>query len=137
MNSQTASLKSLPATNETEKMLVSAYAEKQRFRYETDLVKFKNQLLNRGMRIVEKEYAAWYEKLQNMGAGSIVYGRGHTPTRFKWNYNLKKYAQSTAPQKSTEKRAPKDLTKHVTMNIHLTLHPDDVRALVELVRTMR
>jgi hypothetical protein len=69
-------------------------SERIRFRHQTNLNKFRNDLLSAGHKIVEKEYIETFQKLDQLGVGSLIIGRRGKPNRFLWNYNLKDVAKS-------------------------------------------
>lgn len=95
MNTETLDVIKLVAQETpTAHIVFNSLARRQRFRYETNLNKMKNILLNSGEKIVEDEFRALFRKLQDYGVGAIIYGRGSNPDKFKWNYNLRDLAKA-------------------------------------------
>ena len=80
--------------NETAKNVFDTFANRLRFRRHTNLDRLQFDLIHKGKKIVPEEFQTLFQKLQEMGIGSIVNGRGNNPTRFVWNYNLKAVAKS-------------------------------------------
>lgn len=123
MNTETLEIIKLVATETpTAKIVFNSLARRQRFRYETNLNKMKNLLLNRGEKIVEAEYRTLFRKLQDYGVGSIIYGRGSNPNKFKWNYNLRELAKAaTGKELKAEDIREIGVTHRVTRRKPLTI----------------
>lgn len=68
-------------------------AIRQRARNFTSMGKIKNQLLQMGETVVDKDYKTFWKDLENAGAGSIILGRRGRETRFEWSYSLKDVAK--------------------------------------------
>lgn len=87
-------IKEVAQTTPTSKVVFEALSKRVRFRDQTDLNKFRNDLLGEGQKIVDDEYMETFKKLQQLGVGILKLGRGNKPNRFKWNYNLKQVAKA-------------------------------------------
>lgn len=72
-----------------------ALAERQRLRHFSDVSRMRTQLIRAGKQIVEKDYMAFWEGLQSIGAGTLVFPRTkNKPIIFQWHYNLKSIAKA-------------------------------------------
>lgn len=152
-------IKSIANQSPTSKIVFNNLSKRLRFRRGTNLSKFHVQLINAGEKIVEDEYMDTFKKLQTLGVGSLIFGRGGKPNRFKWNYNLKDVAKAAfsaqkvemvelqrkpgRPVKVVEKRAisPKVDTKpskvSITLEISSNSRPEDITALLDLAKQLR
>lgn len=150
-------IKSVAEKSQTSKIVFDTLSKRLRFRRETNLDKFHNQLINEGEKIVEDEYLDTFKQLQKLGIGALVHGRGNRPTRFKWNYNLKDVAKSAfsdekidfatlekkvVPKVSTKRSiSPKVDTKpsslSITLEISSNSRPEDITALLDLAKQLK
>lgn len=87
-------VKTVFESNHTAGTIRDVLSKRIRFRHQTNLNKFRNDLLSAGHKIVEKEYIETFQKLDQLGVGSLIIGRRGKPNRFLWNYNLKDVAKS-------------------------------------------
>lgn len=146
----------------TSKAVFDSWIQRQRFSQKTNLDKFKVDLLNQGEKIVDEEFQKTFKRLEDLGIGSIIHGRGKNPARFVWNYNLKDVAQMSMGNLSAEKVAelpvskkkikrklltpkksvgrPKKIEKsptiRVTFDIPGNSDPQEIAALLDLVASM-
>lgn len=81
--------------NQTSKDVFSALRERVRFTRRTNMDKFESDLLGQGFKIESRQYFDIFKKLEDAGAGRIVFGRKGNPTRFTWNYDLKDVARAS------------------------------------------
>lgn len=104
---QVNDIQKLANENETAKSILTHFASRERFRRETDMNRFQSVLLRTGSKVVEKDYHETFKRFQELGLGSIVYGRGNNPTRFVWNYDLKTVGKAAVGQQDTVQELPK------------------------------
>lgn len=95
-------LKNVAALNNTSKVVFDTLSKRVRFRRQTNLTNFHNDLMNKGEKIVESEFMDAFKALQILGVGSLIFGRNGKPNRFKWNYNLKDVAKVALNQDEAE-----------------------------------
>lgn len=96
------SLKTIANTSGTAKAVFNTLSERERYRDELNLRKFKNDLMNKGEKIVQDEFMEIFQLLQDLGVGALIIGRRGKPNRFKWNYNLKEVAKAATSSKSMQ-----------------------------------
>ncbi len=82
-------LSQVASLSKTAQILINDLSERQRYRHRTDLRKMFTALESEHKNVDKKEFMEAFKMLQDLGIGSIVHGRGTTPTRFLWNYNLR------------------------------------------------
>lgn len=87
-------LKKVASSSHTAQVVALSLAMRERLRHTSDITRTKNALIRSGERIVESDYEQFWEDLQAIGAGSIIYGRNGKQDRFKWHYSLKKVAEA-------------------------------------------
>lgn len=73
-------------------------SERERFRRYTNLDLYRQQLIRKGVKVVTQEYFDTFKKLEEIGAGKIVYGRKGNPHRFEWHFSLKDIAKGAKGQ---------------------------------------
>lgn len=157
-------IKTIANSSPTSKVVFNALSERERYRDQLDLRKFKNDLMNKGEKIVQDEYIETFKMLEQLGVGSLIIGRKGKPNRFKWNYNLKDVAKASMNNEVKEFKAiaqPIITTKRprgrprknqsilnavstkatnqpisITINLPADSNPADVAALLSLVKGM-
>lgn len=157
-------IQSIANESSTSKAIFSALSERERYRTRLNLKKFRYDLINKGEKIVEDEYLATFKRLQDLGIGALVIGRKGKPNRFLWHYNLKDVATASSGKSNVELRTldkmkkpvgrprgrPRKnqsivtgavLKKHhepisITINLSPNVSPEDIGALLALVRDM-
>lgn len=156
-------IKSVANSSVTSKAIFNALSERERYRDQLDLRKFKNDLMNKGEKIVQDEYLETFKMLEDLGVGSLIIGRKGKPNRFKWNYNLKDVAKAsmnnqtqikTIAQSVTVSKRPRGRPRKnqsllnavsvkktnepisITINLPADSNPADVAALLSLVKDM-
>jgi hypothetical protein len=63
---------------------------RDRTRKVTDLRQLQYKLLDDGAKLTKEGVMRVFQQLQDEGIGSLIIGRKGNPTRFKWNYSIKK-----------------------------------------------
>jgi hypothetical protein len=80
-------------TDKNEEFLRLAYyaANRQRNRVSTDIRQMRKNLMadEPGLVIDPKKWIMAFQRMEQLGMGSLVIGRNGKATRFKWNYSLK------------------------------------------------
>lgn len=89
-----ASLQQVANSSVTSKAIFNALSERERYRDELNLRKFKRDLTKKGEKIVADEYLETFKMLQDLGVGALVIGRRGKPNRFIWDYDLKAVAKN-------------------------------------------
>ncbi len=87
--------------SKTAAILIDEFASRERHRGRSDLRKMFNALKEEHAEVNKDDFMRVFEELQKLGLGSIIIGRGTSPTRFVWNYNLKEIglaAQGRIPE---------------------------------------
>lgn len=79
--------------NQLEKTVYEMLADRQRINNKTNLDQFFVYLRGRVPNATDSDLMSVFKSLEELGYGSIVYGRGGNPTRFLWNYNLSDVAR--------------------------------------------
>lgn len=74
---------------ETAMAILKSLAERKRVSSTTAVDKLYYQLLKDGKKVVKQDFIQFFKDIEQLGYGSIVYGRGKNPTRFRWYYSLK------------------------------------------------
>lgn len=65
-------------------------AGRQRLRHFSDVNRMRVNLIRSGKQIVEKDYMTFWQGLEGMGIGTLIYPRSkNKPVRFEWHYSLK------------------------------------------------
>lgn len=96
-------IQTLAKENPTADSLLLTLAERGRNRGDTDIQRYRLLLLRKGVKVVEADYLAAWKKLEEIGAGSIIYGRKNKSNRFKWNYSLRAVGLAAHPATKVEK----------------------------------
>lgn len=78
-------LKQVVNQSEATKAIFKALGKRVRFRRHTNIQFFQYQLQT----VSKEEIITTFKRLQELGLGVVVYGRGKNPDKFIWNYNLK------------------------------------------------
>jgi hypothetical protein len=106
-------LSELSKSNETATALFTEFANRKRFRWETDLRLQAAKLANKGYKVVDTDYLETWKQLETMGLGSIVYGRNGNSDRFKWRYSLKEVGKAAIAPESVGEMQPMEEKKVV------------------------
>jgi hypothetical protein len=75
--------------NETAQQIAKTLASRERISHETDVERFKTVLVREGFKVVPEDFDKFFKDMESLGLGSLIYGRGKNPTRFRWYYSLK------------------------------------------------
>lgn len=94
MQKQTELTKVIQA-NSTSKAAFKVLSQRLRFGKHTDLGKLKREIKESSGNLNQTEFLSLFKKLEKLGYGAIVIGRGGRSTRFAWNYNLGKVLQAS------------------------------------------
>lgn len=86
-------LKQVTNSSKTAIKATMALGLRQRARAYTVLAQFKDQLIEMGEKIVDRDYMDYWRGLEAAGAGSLVVGRHGKPTRFEWYYSCREIAK--------------------------------------------
>lgn len=70
-------------------------AARQRLRHYSDVTRTRIKLVREGKQIVEKDYMAFWQGLEKLSIGTLIYPRKKSnPVRFEWHYSLKSVAKA-------------------------------------------
>lgn len=70
-------------------------AARQRLRHYSDVTRTRIKLVREGKQIVEKDYMAFWQGLEKLSIGTLIYPRKKSnPIKFEWHYSLKAVAKS-------------------------------------------
>jgi len=110
MNSE--KLKALTNTSHTAVVTMLMLALRERARGYSNITLAKQQLVSMGEKVVDEDFQKFWKDLQDLGIGTIVYGRRGGPDKFQWYYSLKSIAKVAIEGKENEvrelaKRVPK------------------------------
>lgn len=101
-------LTQIAQANETSKNIFEVFSTRERFRRETDLRRLQRTMLEAGKKVVDDEFINLFNKLQDIGVGTLIIGRGNKMTRFKWHYNLRDVAKAALTNKKVPAAAKLD-----------------------------
>ena len=87
-------LKEVIHFSETAETVANALFMRQRMRNFTIIQNLKYELLNEGHRIIESDFDKFWEELERVGMGVIVYNQSSRRNRFEWYYNLRYIIQA-------------------------------------------
>jgi hypothetical protein len=79
--------------NEAAVAAFNTFAERQRFRSNTNLVRFHRELEEKHGKVDEGQLLEVFKALEQAGAGSLILNRKPYKTRFAWNYSLRDVAK--------------------------------------------
>lgn len=105
-------IKDVAGSNPTSRGIFSNLADRQRIRRYTDLDRFRVNLLQKGVKLIDDDYFDTFSKLEDMGLGKIQYGIKNKPNKFIWYYSLIDVAKVgldksvSEPGKIREEHAP-------------------------------
>jgi hypothetical protein len=75
--------------NETAKQIVNVLASRERISQDTDIKRFQTVMRRNGFKIIPEEFEGFFKSLEEIGVGSVVYGKRKTPKKFQWYYSLR------------------------------------------------
>lgn len=126
-------LKQVVNESEASKAIFRALSKRLRFRRHTNIQFFQYQLQT----VSKEEILSTFKRLQTLGLGLVVYGRGKNPDKFLWYYNLKDISQLAQGKKTldqcqrfasvTQQDAPE-------LNLVKGLKRDRVEALIKMLQ---
>lgn len=88
------SLLEIASANKTAENIFEMFSSRQRMRFETDLTRFRINLITEKGNLNDKDFYDTFKKLSDLGVCDIVAGKKGLPTRVKWRYNLLDVANS-------------------------------------------
>jgi hypothetical protein len=94
-----SSIRSIAKDSEESQTIFNSLAERKRTRKITDLRQLQYKLLDEGAKLTKEDVMKTFKALEDAGVGSIIIGRKGKPTRFKWNYSIKRVAKAGVPTK--------------------------------------
>jgi hypothetical protein len=89
-----SSIRSIAKDSEESQTIFNSLAKRKRTRRITDLRQLQYKLSNEGEKITREGVMRTFQALQDAGVGSVIIGRKGKPTRFKWDYSVKRVAQA-------------------------------------------
>lgn len=122
----------IAAQNETAKNVFEVFRARERFRKETNLSRLQRTLLEEGKKVVDDEFIGLFQKLQDLGIGTLVVGRGK-PTRFKWHYNLRDVAKAASTNKPVPVKAKVAVAAPAKAPETVTLTIEQLEVLIDRV----
>lgn len=127
--------------NVTSKAIFEELMTRERSRAQINLRKFRYDMLSKGKHVDDESFIEVFKKLHTLGIGTVVNGRNGKPTRFVWNYKLKKVAEAGTSKEhhivDIKKQAPvrtTDKMVSITFDIPLDTRAEDLAALISLAR---
>lgn len=87
------SLKNITYSSPTAQVVMTHLASRIRARPNTELHRLKVELRRAGFAIVEQDFDEMWPRLEQLGLGVVVKGRGGNSDRFLWHYDLKQVAK--------------------------------------------
>lgn len=90
----TDAIKSVAHSNETASAIFLLLSQKKRGRKILNLDLIKSKLLGMGVVFDQKEFDSTFAKLQDLEIGTIIHGRGGSPSFFVLNYDLRKVVET-------------------------------------------
>jgi hypothetical protein len=118
-------LKSIAHENQNSEVIFKYLRERQRTRPVMDLRQVLYKICNEtGDLLKMEDVMHTFRRLQDIGVGSIIIGRGSRPNRFKWNYSI----QQISKLAGEDRRAKKSKSQIETpiIPIHRTKRATDV-----------
>ena len=91
-----AQLRNIAKENKQSKTIFSALASRKRTRKITDLRQFQYKLLDEGAKLSKEDVLHTFKRLEKAGVGTLIIGRKNKPTRFEWNYSIKRVAKAAS-----------------------------------------
>lgn len=134
-----SSLKQVAQLNDASVALFTEFAERKRFRRNVNLKRLRRELSQKFGDINSQQLLETFKQMQNLGLGSIIYGRGGKSTQFLWNFDLKDVAKAAKGEikaadlvplrpliqkrRKYQNRAPKSTQVVPTTNFEVLLVP--------------
>lgn len=106
-------LAAIAKENETAKNVFEIFSNRERYRRETNLKRLQRYMHEEGKKVNESEFMDLFKKLQDLGIGTIVVGRGTKNNRFKWHYNLRDVARAAYANKKLSPKSKLEAAKQV------------------------
>lgn len=75
-------------SSQTSKTIIKVLSNRERFSRKTDLSKLKREIKEAAGNLNQTEFLNFFKKLETLGYGSIIQGRGTNPSRFLWSYSI-------------------------------------------------
>lgn len=123
---------------ETAKNVFALFQARERFRRETNLGRLHRTLIEDGKKVVDEELVILFKKLEALGIGTLVIGRGNRFSRFKWHYNLKDVAKAAKADKKLPSKAkitdlppPRSTQRATAMPMQVVMTADQLEALIQ------
>lgn len=95
-------LKQVGTSSHTAGAVLLSLAIRDRLRHSVNLAKIKDDLVRSGEKIVDSEYKQTWKDLQDLGMGSLVYGRGGNPDRFDFHRDLRAVGKAAVEGTDTQ-----------------------------------
>jgi hypothetical protein len=92
---QASAVKELAKSSDTAEAILLYFATRDRHTNKTDFQRHKMALRREGFKIVDADYEAAMKKMEEIGAGRVVWprGRSQNPPRFDWSVNMKAFGR--------------------------------------------
>lgn len=107
-------------------------ALRTRLRGYSDIGRIKQALIRAGEKIVDADYMAYWKGMQDIDAGSIIYGRRGRPDKFQWHYSLKKIAK--AAMDGSDEKAERVVQAKASLKAKVKLKPKTKVVAKEIVK---
>lgn len=75
--------------NETAREALHWMAVRERSFDKIEIPRFKQQLLNRGVKVVDEHLIGMFQKLDSLGIGALIFGRKGNPDRFELHFTMR------------------------------------------------
>lgn len=89
----TDTIKELAHSTTTASAVFLALAQRERSRHLINIDLLRSRLQAQGVKIQTTDFIAVFKKLDQLGAGKLVFGRRGNPSCFMWRYDLKDVAK--------------------------------------------
>lgn len=118
-------LKAIAHENDNAEVIFKYLRERQRTRPVMDLRQVLYKICNESGDLLKMEDVMHtFRRLQDIGVGSIIIGRGSRPNRFKWNYSIQQISK-LAGEDRRAKKAKSHLSDTPIIPIHRTRRSTD------------
>lgn len=99
-------LKELMTINDAAVATFEELKNRQRYRKETNLRRFRRTLIEKYGKIDHEQLEDVFKRMESLGMGSLVIGRDDKPTRFVWKYSLREVAKAAEAGRMPKKEIP-------------------------------
>ena len=139
-----STIRAIATDSKEAKTIFNSLAERKRTRKVTDLRQLQYKLLDEGAKLTREDVMRTFQALEAAGVGSIIIGRKGKPTRFKWNYSVKRVAKAGLPpttkkqiNHSSRRMTTSEFSERVKGILPTTINEDSVQAVISTTIKIR